>query len=207
MYDGDLSQPQRTQERNAFMQSKQGVLFLSIGAGGVGVHMVPSNPSKRFKSEFCRSMIFWGSRPFSPQQVWQTLKRIHRIGQAHECFIRHIIARGSVDDAIQKIHEDKTGLANAIVDNDWSNCDETGGEWRSKGRIVDMCCSMNSEGKFVADSGSDLHISNQAPSPVSASSVPEASSAPTSSKSSMPVESKFFNQSAAAAAAAPSEPK
>lgn len=188
-YDGELSQPQRTQERNAFMGCEKGVLFLSIGAGGAGVHMVPSNPTKRAKEEFCRAMLFWGSRPFSPMQVWQTLKRIHRIGQAHECFIRHIIARGSVDDAIQKIHEDKSGLANAIVDNDWSNCDETAGEWRSKGRIVDMCCPVGNDGAFAPEPGAPLREPARAPSPSLA--------APRT----VPVESKFFNQAAAAAAA------
>tara|TARA_B110001452_G_scaffold79753_1_gene65213 strand:- start:29 stop:1453 length:1425 start_codon:yes stop_codon:yes gene_type:complete len=195
-YDGDLSQPQRTLERNAFMGCEKGVMFLSIGAGGVGVHMVPSNPTKRTKEEFCRAMLFWGSRPFSPQQVWQTLKRIHRIGQTHECFIRHIIARGSVDDAIQKIHEDKSGLANAIVDNDWSNIDETGGEWRSKGRIVDMCCPVEKDGAFAPEPGPPPRAPERAPSP---SLVPP---------STVPVESKFFNQAAAAAAAgAPPERK
>ena len=196
-YDGTCSMQQRTEERMQFMSTDKSVLFLSIGAGGTGLHLVPSNPSRREKNEFCRAMIFWGSRPFSPQQVWQTLKRIHRIGQRFECYVRHTIARGSVDHAIEEVHEDKSGLANAVVDDDWSNCDETGGEWRSKGRIVDMCCPVDDEGNFMSQPSSRIPPNDMA----------RASSPSLTATRSVPVESKFFNQSAAAAASAePGEP-
>ena len=150
IYDGTLSLKQRQEQRVQFLQSRRSVLFLSIGAGGTGLHLVPTRPDTPIHG-FCRSVIFWGSRPFSPMQVWQTLKRIHRIGQKHEVFVYHLIARGSVDYAINLVHEDKAGLANAIVDDDWTNCDETGGEWRQKGRIVDMCSPMLTDGTFAPD--------------------------------------------------------
>ena len=191
-YDGTCSMQRRTEERMQFMATDKSVLFLSIGAGGTGLHLVPSNPSKREKNEFCRAMLFWGSRPFSPQQVWQTLKRIHRIGQRFECYVRHIIAQGSVDHAIEEIHEDKSGLANAVVDNDWSNCDEAGGEWRSKGRIVDMCCPVDDDGNFMPQPSSRMPGKDQAR---------PASPSLTAARA-VPVQSKFFNQSAAASASA-----
>jgi hypothetical protein len=192
-YDGTCSMQRRTEERIQFMSTDKSVMFLSIGAGGTGLHLVPSNPSNREKNEFCRAMIFWGSRPFSPQQVWQTLKRIHRIGQRFECYVRHIIAQGSVDHAIGEIHEDKSGLANAVVDNDWSNCDEAGGEWRSKGRIVDMCCPVDDDGNFIPQPSSRMPGKDTKTHPDS----PSLAAAPA-----VPVESKFFNQSAAASASA-----
>jgi hypothetical protein len=148
MYDGRLQLPQRRAVKADFMSASKSVMFLSVGAGGTGLHLVPSSPEGREEREFCRAMIFWGSRPYSPQQVWQTLKRIHRIGQRFECHIHHMIAYGSVDYAINCVHEDKSGLANAIVDDDWSNCDQLGGNWRLKGRIVDMCCPLGADGKF-----------------------------------------------------------
>ena len=172
------------------MNTNKSVLFLSIGAGGTGLHLVPSNPAKREKNEFCRAMLFWGSRPFSPQQVWQTLKRIHRIGQRFDCYVRHIIAPGSVDHAIEEVHEDKSGLANAVIYDDWSNCDETGGEWRSKGRIVGICCAVSEDGNFMSLPSSQ--VARPSYTPVSPSLAPTKS---------VPVLSKFFNQEAAAHAA------
>lgn len=148
MYDGTLSLLQRQSVRTQFLAARSAVLFLSVGAGGTGLHLVPSSPHQREETEFCRAMIFWGSRPFSPQQVWQTLKRIHRIGQRYECHVHHLIANGSVDYAINCVHEDKAGLASAIVDDDWSNCDQQGGNWRRTGRIVDMCSPMLATGNF-----------------------------------------------------------
>jgi hypothetical protein len=147
IYDGTLSLPQRASLRQAFMSDRKSVLFLSIGAGGTGLHLVPSRPDRRTQEEFCRAMIFWGSRPFSPQQVWQSLKRIHRIGQRFEVHVRHLISHGSVDDAIDKVHADKLSLASAITDDDWTRCDLTG-QWRQSGRIVDLCTPLLPSGNF-----------------------------------------------------------
>ena len=144
----------KLQERQAmkteFLETRRAILFLSVGAGGTGLHLVPSKPHMREMAEFCRAMIFWGSRPYSPMQVRQTYKRIHRIGQRFPCEVHHLIAYGSVDYAINCVHEDKSGLADAIVDGDWSNCDQAGGNWRHKGRIVDMCCPLMEDGNFPA---------------------------------------------------------
>lgn len=147
IYDGTLSLTQRAAQRTRFFSEERCVLFLSILAGGTGLHLVPIGQDIA-ESGFCRSVVFWGSRPFSPQQVWQTLKRIHRIGQQYKVFVHHLIADGSVDYAINCIHQDKAGLANAIVDNDWTDCDQVGGEWRKTGRIVDMCTTMQADGNF-----------------------------------------------------------
>ena len=155
VYDGTLTLAKRQDERQAFLDANKAVLFLSIGAGGTGLHLVPPE-FKEVGDErvatpiggYCRAICFWGSRPFSPAQVWQTLKRIHRIGQIHEIFVHHMIAYGSVDYAINRVHDDKSGLANAIVDDDWSNCDEQGGNWKKTGRIVDSCTDMMDDGNF-----------------------------------------------------------
>jgi hypothetical protein len=146
LYDGSLSLDKRQEERAAFLRAEQSVLFLSIGAGGTGLHLVPGGDTP--KDGFCRAMIFWGSRPFSPMQVWQTLKRIHRIGAKHDVYVQHLIPYGGVDYAISKVHSDKQGLAAAIVDDDWSNCDEKGGNWKKTGRIVDSCVDMMDNGNF-----------------------------------------------------------
>ena len=144
-------------------------------------------------------MIFWGSRPFSPQQVWQTLKRIHRIGQRFECHVHHLIAHGSVDYAINCVHDDKAGLANAIVDDDWSNCDQQGGNWRRTGRIVDMCSPMLANGNFPAQlSVGNVVVppANQSRAGTSGGSGAFGAGDPVTTPV-PPLQSKFFRQPAA----------
>lgn len=137
-YDGDMPLAERTRQKQAFLKCDKGVLFLSIDAGGTGLHLVPG----------CNAAIFWGTRPFSPAQVWQTLKRIHRISQTDAVYISHIICEGSVDYAINVVHGDKSRLAKAILDDDWSNMGEDGCSWRASGRIMDLCWAVNTNGKF-----------------------------------------------------------
>ena len=137
-YDGTQNLNQRQAEKRAFLTAPKSILFLSIGAGGTGLHLVPG----------CNCGIFWGSRPFSPAQNWQTAKRLHRIGQDYEVFIDHLIPHGGVDFAIDKVHVDKAGLAGAVVDDDWSHFDDEGGNWKKTGRIVDNCAKMQENGNF-----------------------------------------------------------
>ena len=136
LYHGGLSLGQRQEQKVDFLTCDAGVMFLSITAGGTGLHLVPG----------CNAMVFWGSRPFSPAQVWQTLKRIHRIGQTEEVFIEHLVALGSVDYAIDKAHRDKSGLASAIVDGDFSHVGEDDQIWKKQSRIVDSCHDVETSG-------------------------------------------------------------
>lgn len=146
MYDGSLTQKQRQAQHQNFFAAEKAILFLSIGAGGTGLHLVPARADTPC-SGFCRTMIFWGSRPWSPQQVLQAMKRIHRLGQKYPVKIQHIIAEGSVDWAIGRVHKDKEALASAVVDDDWSNCNDDG-EWKLNRRVVDNCFRMLPDGTF-----------------------------------------------------------
>jgi SNF2 family DNA or RNA helicase len=137
MYHGGLTLKQRQDEKTNFLTCEEGIMFLSITAGGTGLHLVPG----------CEAMIFWGTRPFSPAQVWQTLKRIHRIGQTKDVYVHHIVAKGSVDYAIDKAHVDKAGLASAIVDQDFSHLDDGATNvWKKQNRIVDNCHEVETVG-------------------------------------------------------------
>jgi hypothetical protein len=149
LYDGSLSLQRRQEERFRFLNERKAVLFLSIGAGGTGLHLVPQKAGTPIGG-FCRACVFWGSRPFSPQQVWQTFKRIHRLGQKYEVEGHHIISTGSVDHAINCVHKDKEGLANAIVDGEMEDIELDGGEWKKTGRVVDECFLIGDDGKFLA---------------------------------------------------------
>lgn len=141
LYTGELRQNQRSDAVRRFLTGTRTVMLMSIDAGGTGLHLVPGS----------NAAIFWGSRPFSPMQVLQTAKRIHRIGQDFPVKITHLIAEGSVDYAINMVHGDKLSLSKAVIDHDMSTLESQGGRWRSTGRIVDACKFLSEDGSFTGD--------------------------------------------------------
>jgi hypothetical protein len=145
VYEGSLSHNKRSAMVHNFLHGGKSVLFLSVSAGGTGLHLVPG----------CSAMVFWGSRPFSPQQVLQTSKRIHRIGQTRPVEIVHVIAKGSVDDSINRLHRDKAALARAVTDLDFGNLQASGGTWRTLGTIASNCHYLNASGSL--DSEADVN--------------------------------------------------
>lgn len=138
LYTGELSQKKRADAISLFLGGQKTVMLMSIDAGGTGLHLVPGS----------NAVVFWGSRPFSPMQVLQTSKRVHRIGQEMPVVVKHLIARGSVDFAIDLVHGDKLTLSKAITDDDVSELLDQGGRWRSTGRIVDACKFLSEDGTF-----------------------------------------------------------
>jgi len=138
MYDGSLIQSKRTKAIDSFLGGSNTVLLMSINAGGTGLHLVPG----------ANAVVFWGSRPFSPMQVLQTSKRVHRIGQEHPVTVIHLIAKGSVDSAINTVHGDKLTLSNAVIDMELEGLEAEGGKWRTTGRIVDGCKFLDENGIF-----------------------------------------------------------
>ena len=139
LYTGELRQKQRASAIERFLGGSRTVMLMSIDAGGTGLHLVPGS----------NAVVFWGSRPFSPMQVLQTAKRVHRIGQEHPVIVNHLIAAGSVDFAINMVHGDKLSVSKAIVDDDLSSLESQGGRWRSTGRIVDACRFLSETGTFL----------------------------------------------------------
>jgi hypothetical protein len=142
-FSGELSTKQRHLVKERFLKSPNAVLMLSIGAGGVGLHLVPG----------CEAMIFWGSMPFSPAQTRQCMKRIHRIGQhapiTGRVSIKHLVPYGSVDAAIGKAHADKDRLIAFVQEGDDSGFkDADDATWRKYGRIVDECQGIEENGTF-----------------------------------------------------------
>lgn len=153
IYDGTLSLARRQIEKTRFLTAESSILFLSISAGGTGLHLVPG----------CAAMIFWGSRPYSPSIVHQCSKRIHRIGQHQPVVIRHLIAEGSIDSAISLLHEDKQRLSSAVLDGDFSNfeTDADGNAvltWKKTGRVVDAATTINEQGVFRTKAEDEVYI-------------------------------------------------
>ena len=140
-YHGGLNLKKRGEATTAFLDNPKTVLLMSIDAGGTGLHLVPG----------ANAVVFWGSRPFSPMQVIQTKKRVHRIGQEFAVKVVHLIAEGSVDHAIEFVHKDKLTLAKAVMDGDTAGLEAEGGKWRTTGRIVDRCKFLSEDGQFPED--------------------------------------------------------
>lgn len=143
VYKGKLSRPQRLKVKKTFLRpGAEGVLFLSVGAGGTGLHLVPGP----------EGMIFWGSSPFAPAQVEQTACRINRIGQTcpltGKVTVRHLVPYGGIDYAIRRTHRDKRKLMLMCQENEWAPGDEHNGEWRRARRIIDSCLPLNPDGNF-----------------------------------------------------------
>ena len=69
------------------------------------------------------------------------MQRIHRCGQTRECTVYHLLAHGSPDWALTKVHEDKLALEKGVVDGDWSgiSADKC---WRQAGKIADLCSAV-----------------------------------------------------------------
>lgn len=165
-YDGTMSTKKRDDSKYSFLNCRVGSMFLSIEAGGQGVHMVPG----------CEAMVLFGSTPWSNAQVDQVCKRIHRMGQTAPCTgsvqIRRLVPYGSVDAAISAVHGCKRRLqkmtvdkweeaTNArdgpsaskrrkvVVDDDDDDLGEsTQAKWRHTGRIVDHCHKLGEDGQF-----------------------------------------------------------
>ena len=140
-YHGGLNLKKRSETIAAFLENPKTVMLLSIGAGGTGLHLVPG----------ANAVVFWGSRPFSPMQVIQTKKRVHRIGQKFPVKVVHLIADGSVDHAIDCMHVHKLKLSKAVTDCDTDGLEAEGGKWRDTSRIVDRCKFLSKEGQFQED--------------------------------------------------------
>lgn len=146
LYHGGLSLPKRAEMTDSFLKGSKGVLFMSIDAGGTGLHLVPG----------CNAVVFCLSRPFSPMQILQCKKRVHRIGQTMPVKVVHLIAEGSVDHAISFVHDDKSNLARALLENDEAAIE--GGRWRTHGRIVDNCRMLDETGNFAPAGEDDTDI-------------------------------------------------
>jgi len=130
LYSGSLNQKQRTTMCKDFLAPSATVkmMFIQIQAGGVGLNLVPGPDAAVFLQQ-----------AWSPADHKQAEKRIHRIGQTKPVKVVHIIGKGTVDEAINTIHEDKLTAASAIIDDKVLNSKS---EWRVKGRAIDLCKTL-----------------------------------------------------------------
>lgn len=147
LYTGQVSKKQRMADKDAFLASERAVMFLSISAGGTGLHLVPG----------CNCMIFFGMMSYSPAVMQQCMGRIYRFGQTEPVTIVNVLAYGSPEYAIGFLHADKSKLMNFIQD-DFTNVigmQPAGSVWKQTLKIVDNCCDLY---RCTYEHGAPIHF-------------------------------------------------
>ncbi|QXE92220.1 ATP-dependent helicase [Geomonas subterranea] len=102
--DGSTPAPERKVRVDAF-QSGAGDLFLiSLKAGGVGLNLTAA--------DYVIHMDPW----WNPAVEDQASDRAHRIGQQRPVTIYRLVAKGTIEEKIVALHQQKRGLADSLLD-------------------------------------------------------------------------------------------
>ena len=96
----------------SFQAGKVPVFLISLKAGGAGLNLTAADTVIHFDP-------WW-----NPAAEAQASDRAYRIGQDKPVFVYKLIARGSVEEKIQLLQENKAGLARSVLDGD------SAGQWQ-----------------------------------------------------------------------------
>jgi len=106
--DGSVESKKRQELVNIFNDEKGGVdIFLGqVKAAGVGINLVSS-----------RTVVLMDI-PISPDLIEQPIKRAHRSGQKRPVNAYFTFAKGTIDERLYSLIQEKAGDINAIIDAD-----------------------------------------------------------------------------------------
>lgn len=79
------------------------VILVSIGAGGVGLNLTAA------------SKVFMMEPQYNPAAEAQAVERVHRLGQVRDVEIVRYIMRGSIEEKILEIQEEKMKMADMTM--------------------------------------------------------------------------------------------
>lgn len=114
--DGSVPVKKRTELVNKFQNGDCQVFLISLKAGGLGLNLTRAN--------YVVHMDPW----WNPAIEAQATDRAHRIGQKQHVTVYHLIASGTIEEKIQRLHERKRNLANDILESTDSSHKLTGEE-------------------------------------------------------------------------------
>jgi len=100
-YQGDMDMPSKNQAIADFENRAQ--VLLSTEAAGEGRNL-----------QFCRAMINFDV-PWNPMRIEQRVGRIHRIGQTRDVRIYNLSARGTVEDYLLEILDQKLNMFELVI--------------------------------------------------------------------------------------------
>ncbi|MFN9719162.1 MAG: DEAD/DEAH box helicase [Planctomycetota bacterium] len=101
--DGQTTPVQRQQRVDAFQNGEGDAFLISLKAGGTGLNLTAA--------DYVIHMDPW----WNPAVEDQATDRAHRIGQTRSVMVYRIIARGTVEEQILKMHDDKRDLVESVL--------------------------------------------------------------------------------------------
>ena len=102
--DGSIDIKTRTKLVEDFQNGTTPVFLISLKAGGLGLNLTRAN--------YVIHMDPW----WNPAIEAQATDRAHRIGQQQRVTVYHLIASGTIEEKIQRLHERKKALVENILD-------------------------------------------------------------------------------------------
>ncbi len=102
--DGSTPPDQRTREVDAFQNGNATVFLISLKAGGTGLNLTAA--------DYVIHMDPW----WNPAVEDQATDRAHRIGQTKPVIVYRIIAQGTIEEEILKLHDTKRDLIAGVLE-------------------------------------------------------------------------------------------
>ena len=102
-FDGSAPPSKRQEEIDGFQQHG-GIFLAQQGAAGIGITLTRAHE------------IILVEPSWSPEDNWQAIKRIHRIGQDAPCRARLFAVPGSMDEALMNTLRRKSAMVKEVVD-------------------------------------------------------------------------------------------
>jgi SNF2 family DNA or RNA helicase len=103
----------------AFQQGKLQIFLISLKAGGVGLNLTAADTVIHYDP-------WW-----NPAAEHQATDRAYRIGQEKPVFVYKLITRGTVEEKIQHLQQEKSALAAGVLEG------REGGDWRLQAEDID----------------------------------------------------------------------
>ena len=101
--DGQTTPVQRQERVEAFQRGESDVFLISLKAGGTGLNLTAA--------DYVIHMDPW----WNPAVEDQATDRAHRIGQTKPVMVYRIIARGTIEEQILQMHDEKRDLVDGVL--------------------------------------------------------------------------------------------
>ena len=101
--DGSTSTSERLRRVNAFQAGEGDCFLISLRAGGLGLNLTAA--------DYVILMDPW----WNPAVEDQASDRAHRIGQTHPVTVYRLIAAGTIEEKIMRLHREKRDLAEGLL--------------------------------------------------------------------------------------------
>lgn len=101
--DGQTTPAQRQERVEAFQRGESDVFLISLKAGGTGLNLTAA--------DYVIHMDPW----WNPAVEDQATDRAHRIGQTRPVMVYRIIARGTIEEQILQMHDEKRDLVDGVL--------------------------------------------------------------------------------------------